>query len=289
MKNQLFTLQKRGSIRIEGVDSLHFLQGLTSNDLRKLPEFGGLYSCFLTPQGKYLHDALIFRNRENQFLLECEPGQRCEDLLLWLTRFKLRSKVELSAFPEQVVFLFPEEAPDDDGIFPDPRTSALGMRTLPQDPKSTTNFRDHLNAQGCQETGFDLWDKLRITLGVPDGSRDMIPGQSTLLDHNIDRLNGISWDKGCYTGQEVTARMHYRGLVKKRLCPVTHIGEGPMPGFGEDLLTEDERSIGSMRSSCGPIGLALLKIEEPGPFVAENGTRVERYLCEEATSPPLAR
>jgi folate-binding protein YgfZ len=94
------------------------------------------------------------------------------------------------------------------------------------------------------EKPFEEWDRLRISLTIPDGSRDMIPEKSTLMESNIDQLSGISFEKGCYIGQELTARMHYRALVKKRLKTV----------FLNEIPADAE-----LRSSCKDIGIALIK------------------------------
>jgi folate-binding protein YgfZ len=103
------------------------------------------------------------------------------------------------------------------------------------------------------------YDRHRLALGVPDGSRDMIVGKSTLSDGNFDFLNGVSWTKGCYVGQELTARMHHRALVKKRMFPVKISEAAPATG-SIVYLNNDE--VGEMRSSNGGVGLALLNIEQ---------------------------
>jgi len=93
---------------------------------------------------------------------------------------------------------------------------------------------------------------------VPEGSRDLEVERATLLDHGFDELNGIDWDKGCYIGQELTARMKYRALVKKRLVPVTIDGPSPAPGTP---VTRDGADAGTLRSVAGDVGLALLRLE----------------------------
>lgn len=103
---------------------------------------------------------------------------------------------------------------------------------------------------------FAHWDRLRLALGIPDGSRDLVPGESTLAEGRIDQFHGVSYQKGCYVGQELTARMHYRSLGKKRLYPVRIEGTPPPPGA--EILS-DGQSVGQMRSSCGDLGLALLR------------------------------
>src|SRR5439155_25745083 len=105
---------------------------------------------------------------------------------------------------------------------------------------------------------FAAYDRHRLTLGIPDGSRDLVPDKSILLEAGFDELNGVDWQKGCYVGQELTARTKYRGLIKKRLFPV-HI-EGPAPPPGT-MVTAEGRDAGEIRSSRDGEGLALLRLE----------------------------
>ena len=111
---------------------------------------------------------------------------------------------------------------------------------------------------GISETGFDSYDRLRLSLGIPDGSRDLVLEKSILLEAGFYELNGVDWEKGCYIGQELTARTKYRGLVKRRLMPVAIEGPTPPPGT---IVTMDGREVGEMRSSRDGLGLALLRIE----------------------------
>jgi tRNA-modifying protein YgfZ len=118
--------------------------------------------------------------------------------------------------------------------------------------------RSALVAAGLSEVDFADYDRLRLRLGVPDGSRDLIPEKSILLEAGFDELNGIDWNKGCYIGQELTARTRYRGLVRRRLMPVAI--DGPMPAPGA-IVTLDGREVGEMRSGHAGHGLALLRTE----------------------------
>jgi folate-binding protein YgfZ len=111
---------------------------------------------------------------------------------------------------------------------------------------------------GLTEADFDAYDRLRLALGIPDGSRDLVPEKSILLEAGFDELNGVDWQKGCYVGQELTARTKYRGLIRKRLMPVEIHGAAPSPGT---IVTADGRESGEMRSSRDGLGLALLRIE----------------------------
>jgi hypothetical protein len=142
-----------------------------------------------------------------------------------------------------------------DGVaFTDPRLAALGARAiLPRD-----EIRSVLGQSGAAEVDFAEYDRLRLALGVPDGSRDLVLDKSILLEAGFDELNGVDWNKGCYIGQELTARTKYRGLIKKRLFPVRFEGPAPEPG---SIVTLDGREAGEMRSSRDGIGLALLRLE----------------------------
>ena len=130
--------------------------------------------------------------------------------------------------------------------FKDPRHSEKGHLSYSQ-------------PDGIEEKDFEDWDRLRISLTIPDGSRDMVSGKSTMDEVRMDTLNGISYEKGCYVGQELTARMHYRGLGKKHLYTVTadnlKLDKLPLP---QTQIERDGKIIGEMRSSCMDIGIALL-------------------------------
>jgi folate-binding protein YgfZ len=102
------------------------------------------------------------------------------------------------------------------------------------------------------------YERLRLSLGVPDGSRDLVVERSTLLESGFEELRGVDFAKGCFVGQELTARMKYRGLVRKRLLPVDLNGPPPAPGT---IIRHGEREVGEMRSSCGGHGLALLRLD----------------------------
>src|SRR5207245_3250460 len=145
------------------------------------------------------------------------------------------------------------------------RLAALGVRCiLPR-----ADLRSTLAAAGLADAGSPAYDRRRLELGIPDGSRDLVPQKSILLESGLDELNGVDWQKGCYIGQELTARTKYRGLIKKRLMPVEIEGPDPAPGT---IVTADGREVGEMRSSSEGLGLALLRIE---PVVAGKDLRTE--------------
>ncbi len=232
-------IPNRGLITVSGHDSFHFLQGLITNDIRLLETQKAIYTCLLTPNGKFLFDFFVIRDGEN-LLLECEGGHRAQDLLKRLQIFKLRADVSFHIEDKKGIYAVFHSKVD----FADPRHPEMGHRSFSR-------------PDNMEEAAFDLWDTKRIKLGIADGSRDMIPEKSTLLECNIDQFNGVSFDKGCYMGQELTARMHYRGLTKKTLLPLEFTGTPPAPLT--DLKDQDDQLIGEMRSSCAQFGLALLK------------------------------
>lgn len=233
------SLPDRALINVAGVDAHVFLQNLITNDMDLLKTQPIIYTHLLTPQGKFLFDFFISRDGDG-YLIECEGGIRGDDLLKTLTMYRLRSKVDLALQNNQSVYIIMET-----GQIPDPRHPALGHRSLIK--------------PDIEEQPFYNWDRLRITLGVSDGSRDMVIEKSTMIESRMDIFHAVSFTKGCYIGQEITARMHNRGLAKKHLIAVKI--ELPAPAPGSDILTPDGHLAGEMRSSCGDIGMALIKDE----------------------------
>jgi folate-binding protein YgfZ len=261
-------LDDRGVLAVSGADRRSFLQGLVSNDVEKVGPAQARYAALLTAQGKYLHDFMMIEFDEALWL-EAEAG-RLGDLKRRLSIYRLRAKAELDGQPElavAVVFgagalaaMGLSEAPGaarpfGSGVaFVDPRLAALGARCI----LPSIDIRPALEGLGLAESGFPAYDRLRIELGIPDGGRDLVPEKSILLEAGFDELNGVDWQKGCYIGQELTARTKYRGLIKKRLMPVEIDGPAPAPGT---IITADGREVGEMRSSRDRLGLALLRIE----------------------------
>jgi hypothetical protein len=268
-------LEDRAVLAIAGPDRASFLQGLISNDATRVSDERAIYAAFLTAQGKYLHDFMLVE-RDEAFWLDGEAA-RLADLKRRLSMYRLRAKVTLDERPDLAVAAILDGSalglstePGaarvlDDGIgFTDPRLPALGARAiLPRD-----DVRTVLSAAGLTEGEFAEYDRRRLALGIPDGSRDLVLDKTILLEAGFDELNGVDWNKGCYIGQELTARTKYRGLIKKRLFPVRIDGPAPAPGT---LVMQDGHEAGEMRSSCDGAGLALLRLEDvakAAPFAA---------------------
>ncbi len=261
-------LEDRAVIAVTGVDRTAFLQGLVSNDVERAGPARAIYAAFLTAQGKYLHDFFIAEFGD-AFLLDCEAARR-DDLVQRLSMYRLRSKVAIEPrFDLCVAAVFGEGSTNmlglsgergmaaafADGVaFVDPRLAAASARALlPADSAAPT-----LENAGLAAAKPEDYDDLRLSLGLPDGSRDLIVGKSTLLESGFEELAGVDWDKGCFLGQELTARTRYRGLVKKRLVPVSIEGALPEPGT---IIEQDGREAGEMRSGRGARGLALLRLD----------------------------
>lgn len=240
------TLPNRAQIIISGEARIDFLEGLITNSIANIQPNQLVYSCLLNAQGKFLFDFFV-RQEGDTLIVDCEGGERAANLLQKLKLYKLRSKITLDLQDNVDVYVSWGDAAG----YKDPRHTDLG-------------YRSYTKPDG-EEKPFEAWNIHRIKLGVPDGSQDMIVEKSTLLDFNIDKLNGIDFKKGCYVGQEVTARMHYRGLTKKHLQTIQW---NAIPQAGEDIII-DGKVIGAMCSSQGNIGLALLKddaLEQHLPF-----------------------
>jgi folate-binding protein YgfZ len=129
------------------------------------------------------------------------------------------------------------------------------------------------------------WDRHRLALGLPDGSRDMESEKTVLLEAGFDELHGISWTKGCYMGQELTARTRYRGLVKRRLLPVS--AEHTLPAPGTPVM-RDDREVGVIRSSNGGVGLAVLRLDALQGALVAAGEAIRHRVPGWAVLPDLA-
>jgi len=275
-------LEDRGILAVSGPDRRPFLQGLVTNDVDKVTPRAARYAALLTAQGKYLHDFIITEADES-ILLDAE-ADRLADLKRRLSLYRLRAKASLEERPDlcaaavfgdgalEALDLPPETGacrPYNSGLaFVDPRLTALGARAILRRETAKAVLLD----SGLAQTGVDAYDRLRLSLGVPDGSRDLVIEKSILLEAGFDELNGVDWQKGCYVGQELTARTKYRGLIKRRLMPVTI--KGPAPSAGT-VVFADGREVGEMRSSRDGWGLALLRIEDVlagKKFVSEDAT-----------------
>jgi hypothetical protein len=276
----------RAVVGIGGEDRVAFLQGLVSNDVRRVSEERALYAALLTPQGKFAHDMMLVGDGV-RYLVDVESARRAA-LLQRLEMFRLRSKVTLEDLDAShvVINLFGGDAFRLLGLsgtcgsarafaggvaFVDPRLAELGARTL----LPRAGAEGMLERLGFTAARPGTHRRLRLSLGVPEGSLELLPEKSILLESGFEELGGIDWQKGCYMGQELTARTKYRGLVRKRLLPVRI--EGPAPAAGSILML-DGREAGELRVAEGDVGLALVRLEHvaelSGTGVVIDGARI---------------
>lgn len=236
-------------LRISGADATGFLNPLVSSDVAAVGR--AAYAALLTPQGKFLHDFLIYTQSPDSLLVDVAAERRA-DLRRRLTLYRLRAKVELTELDGwQGYALFggePPAASDGGVLFADPRLAALGWRLwLPVGTEPPLPLADAA-----------AYEAHRISLGVPDGVRDIETDKGLLLENHFEALHGVDFRKGCYIGQELTARTKYRGLLKKQLYKVTGAAELPASGTP---ITASGQEVGQLRSVSGSSGLALLRLD----------------------------
>ena len=263
--NYFVKLDGRGVLAVSGEDKANFLQGLVSNDVNLISETFSIYAALLTPQGKFFCD-FFMSNGQSEFLLECD-SKLLPGLEKKLRMHKLRSKINIEDISDQFdVFAgFGSSIHSAIGstgasghtikvsnglMMVDPRLAAMGIRMILT--KNTVPTIGDLKE--CDINDYEL---LRITLGVPDGVQDMQFQKTILLEAGFDELNGINWKKGCYMGQELTARTKYRGLIKRRLISVSVNGPLPEPGT---LIMFGEKEAGEIRSGVGNAAIALMRL-----------------------------
>lgn len=216
--NKIFKLNKRSLILIEGNDKFDFIQGIISNDIKFLEKKKSIYAAMLSPQGRYLYDFFI-TNHNNNFLLEC-PSFQATEIYKKLNLYKLRSDVKIKIIETFDIFLVSKLNLDEFTInnseclfFQDPRFNNSLMRVYA--PKEFTIKNKKISLMN-----EDQYNDFRINMNIPDFTKDSKKEKSLLLEMRFDELNGISWEKGCYLGQEITARMKYRGKVKKKIFSI---------------------------------------------------------------------
>jgi len=239
-------------LSIEGEDSNEFLQNLITNDINKCSEDNIIYSCLLSPQGKFLSDFFILK-KDEKYLIETHSFFY-EKLLKKLNLYKLRSKVHINEVNNLHSYsVFGDIQKDQDTfIFNiDPRNKNIGLKLIHL--KKNPEILDSLN-----EINEEKYHQILIQNTVPLSHYDLEENKSLLLENNFENLNSISWDKGCYVGQEITARMKYRALLKKKIYSL-EIKEGS-PLIGQ-VIKDDENEFGKIISIKNDSVLAMLKIE----------------------------
>ena len=246
---------ERRVIRIGGAEAADFLQSILTSDMEALLPGETRASALLTPQGRILADMMVLRV-EDGFVLDCDAS-RAEDLFTRLRRYKLRRPINLEMLYDHQLWVGWDGAAMPVDASTDPRHPALGWRWIGAAGSGPGT------ASGSGTVDIDQWHAVRIAAGVPQGPVDLQPERALMLEAGLDRLGAVDFEKGCYVGQEVTARTHYRGLVKRRIVPVAVSGGRPASG---DAVTDGERELGAVLSvaadSEGALCLAAMKLSD---------------------------
>lgn len=244
-------LADRGVVKLSGDDAKSFLNGLVTTDVTKLLPGAARFGALLTPQGKIVTDFLVTEFAGDLYL-DC-PRALAAPLATKLGFYKLRAKVAVENLSDRMTVLavWDGEPTAPNGIvFADPRDARLGHRVI-----VATGLAD---TPGAEMVDVAAYDAHRIVFGVPSGGVDFGYNDAFPHEANMDRLHGIDFDKGCYVGQEVVSRMQHRGTARTRIVRVTLDGAAPAPGTA---ITAGDKSIGTLGSSAGHAGLALLRID----------------------------
>jgi folate-binding protein YgfZ len=256
----IFRLSSRALIRVAGPDWRSFLQGLLTQDVETLGTREIRYGALLNPQGKLLYDLFLIGEADG-CLVDVAAAHR-EALVLRLTLYRLRAKVEISAVEGEVLAAWGDAAPGD-GWLADPRLPALGWRAY------------GVAADGADIGGEDAYDAHRLSLGVPDPAKDCPPESAYPIEANFDLLHGIDFQKGCFVGQETTSRMKRRGMIKSRMVGLSF--DGPAPTVGAEVLNGELRA-GEVVGGADRRALALVRLDriEGALTVDGRAVRVER-------------
>ncbi len=237
--HQITQLQDRAVLSLTGAETISFLQGLVTNDVSLAAADRAQYAALLTPQGKILFDFLVFGQPEG--LLLDVPAIYAEQLRKRLSLYRLRAKVEIALRPELVVLANWGDAALP-GFVADPRHPGLGQRAISA-PQASAGQADYLAH--------------RLALGVPEAA-DFGQDKMFALDANLDELHAVSFTKGCYVGQELTARMKHRGTARKRLLLIE--ADQTLPPVNTQVLAGG-KEIGVITSIYDRIGFATVRLD----------------------------
>ncbi len=259
MANSSFLMQvrrDRAVLGLEGAEAENFLHNLVTADVLGIVEGEARYAALLTPQGKILFDFFILKTADG-YLLDCAASQ-LEELMKRLMFYRLRAKIIIKARPDLEVGVSPSR-PHGPRVYVDPRSPLMGWRIITEKGKLT------------EGSGYEIQ---RITLGLADSDGDIGTGQLFPHEANLDQLGAVSFGKGCYIGQEVVSRMEHRATARSRVLPVQFEGAARPH---DAVIKSGDKTVGTMLSSSGNMGLALIRLDRLGeakqPLLTE-GVRI---------------
>ncbi|XP_035392584.1 putative transferase CAF17 homolog, mitochondrial [Electrophorus electricus] len=270
-----YSLPSRNLVQIHGQDTSAFLQGIITNDMNLLGEGRqrSLYAHMLNVKGRTLYDVIIYSLNEssadlNSVVLECDSSL-LGAVVQHLTMYKIRRRVTVNTCADLSLWaLLPQETrsapqqlkPEPTSaekalvLVEDPRTDLMGWRLVARNSENPPDF-----IAACQQGDPDEYHSHRYKIGLPEGARDLPPGEALPLESNLVFMNGISFSKGCYLGQELTARTHHTGVVRKRLVPVRLSSPVESLQAGAELRSPGDKPVGKYRAGLGRVGLGLVR------------------------------
>jgi hypothetical protein len=259
-------LPDRGVVKVAGEPARSFLNGLLTADIGQVTPAAARFAALLTPQGKIVVDGIVAEAHPEDgggFFIDC-PRALATPLVDKLNFYKLRAPVIAEDLSEVlgVMAVWDGDGDTEYGLmFRDPRLPALGRRVM---------LPPHLAKEAADDLGATLVDPAayeahRIALGVPRGGLDFMYGDAFPHETDMDQLNGVDFEKGCYVGQEVVSRMEHRGSARNRVVPVAYEGFGPDPGA---VVTAGEKQIGTFGSRTDGRAVALLRLDRVADALA---------------------
>lgn len=292
-------LKNRSVLRVSGKESSEFLQGLITNDMKHLDEgAANLYSLFLNIKGRVMYDAIVYKSQEDSvFYIECDFGA-AEPLQKHLKMYRVRKKIDIESLQNKINvwslfdptqyskigqiedesgknklegLIFPcstlsnkaSKVVDNIMIYEDPRLKDLGFRILVESNFDETQIAKYLNSDVSNSDNGISYRAFRYKLGIAEGLDDLPAGKSFPLEINCDYLHGVSFHKGCYIGQELTARTYHTGVVRKRLMPLVFDKDPKKLFTYDDKITDQAGNVvGKFRGNEKQYGLGLIRIAE---------------------------
>jgi folate-binding protein YgfZ len=280
-------LPDRGVVKVAGEPARSFLNGLLTADIGQVTPQRACFAALLTPQGKIVVDGIVAEAPAEDgggFFIDC-PRALAKTLVDKLNFYKLRAPVIVEDLSEVlgVLALWDGDGTTDYGlVYGDPRLPALGLRVM---------LPPHLVKDAAADLGAELleaadYEARRIALGVPRGGLDFMYGDAFPHETDMDQLNGVDFDKGCYVGQEVVSRMEHRGSARTRVVPLAYEGFAPDAGAG---VTATGKPIGTFGSSAGGRALALLRLDRVADALAADAPLIAGAATLRLVKPDWAR
>ncbi len=269
---------------------------MITNDINHLENQNALYSFFLNKLGRVNYDSLIYKllpkekdgELRETFLIECD-SEITEELVKHLKIYRVRRKIDITIVDDELKLwcLFDkDDLAQSEGfnfslgnnnlVFKDPRLKNLGFRFVMPDKVDSLKLHSLIGHQVEVSDDDEDYHVLRYQLGVGEGIEDLPPGKAFPLESNLDYLHGVSFHKGCYIGQELTARSHHTGVIRKRLMPVKLGAYEEIFDQDQEIVDHNAKAVGKLRNGLGSFGLGLMRIE---PALAAESLTIRDIPC----------